>query len=57
MYDCSNEEIAKNVGQDKTTKDVVEVYDSSRGSYKGQEPMTKPGEHKQIPAPFTLGGE
>lgn len=54
-----NEECAAQVGQEKPTKDVVEVYDSKAGKYQDQKPAIKPsGTEPSRPqgSPFKLGG-
>lgn len=59
MPQTDNDAIANNVGQDKPAHDVVVIYDNSHGTYRGLDhsSLTKAGEHRQISAPFTLGGE
>jgi len=47
-----NHEVYKNVGQDKPTKDVVEVYDSMCGTYVTPK-KPEPGKPTTIdPSPF-----
>jgi len=57
MPDVSNQDSAKQVGQDQATHDVERVYDRDHGTYKDQPPAVNAGTpNDQISAPFSVGG-